>query len=235
MINPAEVTDRFACAIAADPHFDAAVVSYVDSMVAWRRGLGGFNKVVSCGARQRIMKSVLRLHYGNATDNPDDGATFERLLALANPSDGEETCGPRVLRTVISLAQRTGHLYVSKGWFDRRLKILRPTEKWIAQEAERHEAALSSLQLLEQDRSRYLTPPRGAGLVARLQIEARVHLALLEQGAEQLDRPAQQLVEIARRQGEPGRAAKEVQVVADVPQPVHLLAHLAAYRRDPLG
>ena len=177
MLNPAEVTDRFACAIAADPHFDAAVVSYVDSMVAWRRGLGGFNKVVSCGARQRIMKSVLRLHYGNATDNPDDGATFERLLALANPSDGEETCGPRVLRTVISLAQRTGHLYVSKGWFDRRLKILRPTEKWIAQEAERHEAALSSLQLLAQDRSRYLTPPRGAGLVARLATAPQFDLA----------------------------------------------------------
>jgi len=168
MIHTAEVTDHFASAIAADPHFDAAVVSYVEALVAWRRGLGNFNKVVSCGARQRIMKSVLRLHYGNATDNPDDGATFERLLNLANPEDGSDTCGPRVLRTVIALAQRTGHLHVTKGWFDRRLKILRPTEKWIAQEVERHEAALQSLQLLALDRSRFSNPPRGAALVARL-------------------------------------------------------------------
>jgi hypothetical protein len=168
MLHLAEVNDRFASAIAADPNFDHAVVSYIESLVAWRRGLGGFNKVVSCGARQRIMKSVLRLHYGNATDNPDDGATFERLLALANPVDGSDTCGPRVLRTVIALAQRTGHLHVSKGWFDRRLKILRPSEKWVAQEAERHEAALQSLQLLVLDRSRHFSPPRGAALVARL-------------------------------------------------------------------
>jgi len=168
MSNTAEVTDRFARAITVDPHFDSAVVSYIEAMVSWRRGLGNFNKVVSCGARQRIMKSVLRLHFGNATENPDDGATFERLLSLANPREGGDSCGPRVLRTVISLAQRTGHLQVSKGWFDRRLKILRPTEKWIAQEADRHEAALQSLQLLALDRSRFQEPPRGAALVARL-------------------------------------------------------------------
>jgi hypothetical protein len=173
MTSSDEVIDRSASAIAADPHFDAAVVSYVEAMVAWRRGLGNFNKVVSCGARQRIMKSVLRLHYSNAGDNPDDGATFERLLALANPGDGGETCGPRVLRTVIALAQRTGHLHVAKGWFDRRLKILRPTEKWITQEAERHEGALASLRLLQRDRTRFLSLPCGVNLVARLATAAQ--------------------------------------------------------------
>ena len=173
MTVQADVTDRFARAIAADPHFDAAMVSYVESMVNWRRSLGGFNKVVSCGARQLIMKSVLRLHFGNASDNPDDGATFERLLSLANPCDGDNACGPRVLRTVISLAQRTGHLYVSKGWFDRRLKILRPSEKWILQEAERHEAALESLQLLVLDRARRSPLPRGVSLVSRLAVASQ--------------------------------------------------------------
>ncbi len=174
MTYTAEVTDSFARAVGADPHFDAAVVSYIEALVAWRRGLGNFNKVVSCGARQRIMKSVLRLHYSNSTDNPDDGATFERLLSITNPGDGSEACGPRVLRTVIALAQRTGHLQVMKGWFDRRLKILRPTEKWIAQEADRHEAALQSLQLLKLDRNRFLPPPRGAALVARVAVASQI-------------------------------------------------------------
>lgn len=177
MSQSAEVIDRFAQAIAVDRHFDAAVVSYIEALVVWRRGLGNYNKVVACSARHRIMKSVLRLHFGNATDNPDDGATFERLLALANLSD-DESCGPRVLRTVIGLAQRTGHLEVSQGWFDRRLKILRPTEKWIAQEAERHDAALKSLRLLLDERTRHLMAPRGAALVARLATAANFDCAL---------------------------------------------------------
>ena len=178
MPSSAEVNDRFAGAIAVDKHFDAAVVSYVEALVAWRRGLGGYNKVVACGARQRIMKSVLRLHFSNATENPDDGATFERLLALANPKDCDENCGPRVLRTVIGLAQRTGHLQVSQGWFDRRLKILRPTDKWIAQEADRHDAALKSLRLLANERTRRLSAPHGAALVARLATAAQFDSAL---------------------------------------------------------
>ena len=164
--------DRYARAIAADRNFDAAATSYVEAFVNSRRALGGFNKVISSGARRRILKSVLYLHFSNATDNPDDGATFERLLSQSNPQDGEgrENCGPRVLRTVISLAQRSGHLAVSQGWFDRRLKILRPTDLWIAQESERHEMALASLALLAQDRSRFATRPRGAALVGRLAV-----------------------------------------------------------------
>src|SRR5262249_6644888 len=47
---------------------------------------------------------------------------------------------------------------------------LRPTEKWITQEAERHEVALESIGLLERDRSRFATRPRGAALVGRLAI-----------------------------------------------------------------
>jgi len=164
--------DRYARAIAADRNFDAAATSYIEAFVNWRRTLGGFNKVISSGARRRILKSILYLHFSNATDNPDDGATFERLLNQSNPQEGEgrENCGPRVLRTVISLAERSGRLAVSQGWYDRRLKILRPTDMWIAQEGERHEAALASLALLAQDRSRFATRPRGAALVARLAI-----------------------------------------------------------------
>jgi hypothetical protein len=164
--------DRYARAIAADRNFDAAATSYIEAFVNWRRTLGGFNKVISSGARRRILKNILYLHFSNATDNPDDGATFERLLNQSNSPDGEgrDNCGPRVLRTVISLAQRSGHLAVSQGWYDRRLKILRPTDMWIAQEGERHEAALASLALLAQDRSRFATRPRGPALVGRLAI-----------------------------------------------------------------
>ena len=170
MSKSTDVYDRFARAVAADRNFEAAATSYLEAFVNWRRTLGGFNKVVSSGARQRIMKSILCLHFGNATENPDDGATFERLLGLSNPADREETCGPRVLRTVIALAQRSGHLAVTTGWYDRRLKILRPTDKWIALEAERHEVALASLGLLQQDRSRFALRPSGAALVGRLAV-----------------------------------------------------------------
>ena len=170
MSKTTDATDRFARAIAADRNFDAAATSYLEAFVTWRRGLGNFNKVVSSGARQRIMKNILCLHFGNATDNPDDGATFERLLNQSNRDDSCAACGPRVLRTVITLAQRTGHITVSQGWYDRRLKILRPTDKWIAQEAERHEVAMASLSLLSQDRLRFASRPRGAQLVTRLAV-----------------------------------------------------------------
>jgi hypothetical protein len=170
MSKSTEVYDRFARAVAADRNFEPAATSYLEAFVNWRRTLSGFNKVVSSGARQRIMKSILCLHFGNATENPDDGATFERLLSLSNPADRAETCGPRVLRTVIALAQRSGHLAVAQGWYDRRLKILRPTDKWIALEAERHEVALASLGLLQQDRSRFAMRPSGAALVGRLAV-----------------------------------------------------------------
>jgi len=170
MAKSTDVYDRFARAVATDRNFEAAATSYIEAFVNWRRSLSGFNKVISSGARLRIMKSILCLHFGNATDNPDDGATFERLLTLSNPGDGAETCGPRVLRTVIALAQRSGHLGVVQGWYDRRLKILKPTEKWIALEADRHEVALSSLGLLAQDRSRFAMRPSGAALVGRLAV-----------------------------------------------------------------
>lgn len=165
-----DANDRLARAIAADRHFEPAATSFLEAYVTWRKGLGGFNKVVSSEARRRIMKSILALHFANATDNPDDGATFERLLVLSNSTDRDETCGPRVLRTVIALAQRSGHLAVGQGWYDRRLKILRPTEKWIALEADRHEVAMESLGLLAQDKSRFAARPHGPALVGRLAV-----------------------------------------------------------------
>ncbi len=166
--------ERLARSIAADSHFDTAVASFIESYVGWRRTMGGYNKVISSNARRRVMRNILRLHFGNVTDNPDDGATFERLLGRSDAcvDDSAGGCGPRVLRTVISLAQRSGHLTVSQGWYDRRLKILRPTEKWIAEEAERHEIALASLGLLAQDRPRFGTRPRGAALIGRLAVVA---------------------------------------------------------------
>ena len=177
MPKPTDSLDRYARAIAADRNFDAAATSYIEAFVSWRRTLGGFNKVISSSSRRRILKSILYLHFCNATGNPDDGATFERLLSQSNPhpcegGEAKESCGPRVLRTVIALAQRSGHLGIGPGWYDRRLKILSPTEMWIAQEAERHEVALASLGLLAQDRSRFAARPRGAALVGRLAVAA---------------------------------------------------------------
>lgn len=174
MPQSTDCIERFAWAIAANRNFDAAATGFIESYVAWRRTRGGFNKVISSNARRRVMRNILSLHFGNVTDNPDDGATFERLLGRANANidDSFEGCGPRVLRTVISLAQRSGHLTVCQGWYDRRLKILRPTEKWVAEEAERHEVALASLALLAQDRSRSAARPRGLTLVGRLAVAA---------------------------------------------------------------
>ena len=180
MSKTIDLIDRFARNIEADPLFEAAATSYIESYVVWRKGLNGFNKVISSNARRRVMKNILALHFGNATDNPDEGATFERLLSLCNPNgDAKEHCGPRVLRTVINLAERSGHIAVAPGWYDRRLKMLRPTDKWIAEEAERHEAALLSLSQLKQDRARFAIFPRGAALVGRLAMNcARMEQAI---------------------------------------------------------
>jgi hypothetical protein len=172
MSQSTDSLERLVRAIAADRNFEGAATGFIESYVAWRRTRGGYNKVISSNARRRIMRTILCLHFGNVADNPDDGATFERLLTRSNANidDGLDGCGPRVLRTVISLAQRSGHLTVSQGWYDRRLKILRPTEKWIAEDAERHEVGLASLGLLAQDRSRFAARPRGEALVGRLAV-----------------------------------------------------------------
>jgi hypothetical protein len=172
MSQMTDIADRSARAIAADRNFDAAVTSYIEGFVTWRRTLGDFNKVVSSSARQRIMKNILRLHFGNTSSNPDNGATFERLLCQSNPDKAWSACGPRVLRTAIALAERSGCLIAQQGRHDRRLKILYPTDKWIAQEAERHEVALASLALLAKDRSRFAARPHGSALVARLAVSA---------------------------------------------------------------
>src|ERR1700709_2769105 len=100
MFKPSQILERASREIAADVNFDAAMTAYLEGVVAWRRRLAGYNKVIASGARQHIMKNMLLLHFSNATDNPDNGATFERLLARCNMRDA---CGPRVLRTVISL------------------------------------------------------------------------------------------------------------------------------------
>ncbi len=148
MSKPSQIIDRASREIAADSNFDAAVSAYLEGVVAWRRRLAGYNKVIASGARQHITKNLLLLHFSNATDNPDNGATFERLLARCNMRDA---CGPRVLRTVIGLAQRNGHIQVHRGLYDKRLKILKPTEKWLELESDYHVIALSSLAIVSRD------------------------------------------------------------------------------------
>jgi hypothetical protein len=154
-------------AIAADRNFGGAVTSYLEAFVTWHRSLGNFNRLVSSIPRRRIMQRILCRHFGEVAGNPDNGATFERLL---NEVIRERTCGHRMLRTTIGLARRSGHLSVSRGACDGRLRILHPTDKWIAGEIERHEVALASLSLLAQHRFCFTGRLRGVALVSRLAV-----------------------------------------------------------------
>jgi hypothetical protein len=89
-------------AVAADRNFGGAVTSYIEAFVTWHRSLGNFNRLVSSIPRRRIMKSILCLHFGDVAGNPDNGATFERLL---DEVVRERICGHRMLRTTIALAR----------------------------------------------------------------------------------------------------------------------------------
>lgn len=154
-------------AIAADRNFSGAVTSYLEAFVVWHRSLGGFNRLISSIPRRRIMKSILCLHFGDVAGAPDSAATFERVL---NEVTRDKTCGPRMLRTIIGRAQYSGHLTVSRGLCDRRLKLLHPTDKWIAKEIERDEVALASLSHLAQDRFHFAGRLRGVALLSRLAV-----------------------------------------------------------------
>lgn len=120
---------RVANAIHEHPRFDDAVAHYVENILVWRHQLGGFNKIISSYARINIIGYVMFLHFANETGNPDNGATFERLASLCLM---REQCGPRVLRTVLVVANATGYLHTERGRFDRRLKLYQPTEKLMA-------------------------------------------------------------------------------------------------------
>ena len=193
-----QVNERYALAVLADRNFDAAAASYIEGFVSWRRTLGAFNKVACSSARRRVLKNILRLHFSNTGNNPDRGATFERLLRHSNPDPKRPLFGPRVLRNVIAFAQRTGHVTVQQGFQDRRLRIIRPAEKWIEQEAERHELALASLTLLAEGRSRTEPRPRGNALVSRLAIAAGRKQDLLGVA---LGEPDEALRDISARDG----------------------------------
>jgi hypothetical protein len=95
------------------------------------------------------LNAILYLHFQARPDDPDEGATYERLLKLCLE---REFCGPRVLRTVLMLAETTGRVAVQRGRFDRRLKIFRPTEKLLAQSRHSAERVLDSLELIVGDR-----------------------------------------------------------------------------------
>lgn len=130
--------------------FDKAMKMHVESTLRWRCGLRGFNKVISSHARNFVMNSILYLHYQARPDDPDAGATFERLLKYCLDRG---FCGPRVLRTVLMLAETSGHLTVERGRFDRRLKIFRPTEKLLTQARDSVDRILDCIDLLVDERS----------------------------------------------------------------------------------
>jgi hypothetical protein len=137
--------EPIAIGIRRHEHFDRAVRMHVGGLLAWRGGLGGYNKVISSHARNFIMNSILYLHFQARPDDPDEGATYERLLKLCVDRG---FCGPRVLRTVLMLGESTGRLTCERGRFDRRLKLFRPTEKLIAQARHCTDHMLSCFDIL---------------------------------------------------------------------------------------
>ena len=97
--------DAISEAIYNAKEFPHAASHYVSTALAWRKTLGAFNNVISTYARREIIRNILFLHYKNPHGNPDDGASFERLLNICLQRD---LCGSRVLRTVLTLAKRYG-------------------------------------------------------------------------------------------------------------------------------
>jgi hypothetical protein len=100
------------------------------------------------------------------------GATFEGLLVHQSRSRKNPAYGRAILRAVIQAGQRSGHLQVQQREEDRRIKIIYPTDTWISQEAERHEAALASLAFLQAHRSPFFAVQKGPELVERIAVTA---------------------------------------------------------------
>ena len=162
------IDEYLALEIISDQTFDIAAAHYITNFVNWQKTHKDFSIFVSSSIHQRIMNNILRLYLSNTSENPDGGATPERLLNLPTSTRMFRSHGMCMIRTVINSAERSGYIAVLKGHFDRRLKVLRPTEKWIALEVDRHELAQASLAFLTQQRFRLASKASGNALMARL-------------------------------------------------------------------
>jgi hypothetical protein len=133
--------------ILAHPACDAAVLHYLDRTLAWRRQMGLFNRVANSAGLYAI-GYVLFLHFGNRNGPPEQGATFSRLLAI---SESRGNCGPRALRTILTLAHVMGFLEVTRARGDRRIQIYTPTEKLVAQTRGQNATTCECLDMLVPD------------------------------------------------------------------------------------
>jgi hypothetical protein len=109
------------------PAFDDTVMHYLDNVLAWRRGMGYFNRV-GTHAGLHISGLALYLHFANEQGAHNGGATYSRLLEIC---EARHTCGPRTLRTVLGVCQVLGYLKSVRSGQDRRAHVFIPTDKLI--------------------------------------------------------------------------------------------------------
>ena len=117
---------------------------YLDNVLAWRRDMGRFNRVAT-SAGLYVIGFVLFLHFANRSGRPEQGATFSRLLAIC---EARRTCGPRALRTILTLAHIMGYLGVSRARGDRRVQIYAPTDKLLTQTRQQYALVCGCLDRL---------------------------------------------------------------------------------------
>ena len=126
------------------PAFDHAASHYLTHILIWRRQMGVFNRVATTSGLH-TMGYVLFLYFANTTGNPENGATYSRLLDIC---EQRGNCGSRALRTTLILAQVMGYLQSSRGRADRRIQIFTPSEKLIAQSRQQFTLPLACLDKL---------------------------------------------------------------------------------------
>jgi hypothetical protein len=126
------------------PAFEQMALHYLNDMLAWRREMGVFNRVASSAGLYAI-GYVLFLHFANRSGPPEQGATYSRILAIC---EARGTCGPRALRTILTMAHFMGYLNSARSSRDKRIQIYTPTEKLISQSRKQNATTCSCLDRL---------------------------------------------------------------------------------------
>jgi hypothetical protein len=112
--------------IHAHPNFPNAARHYLSMLVAWRTQSRMADKHASTHTRSSITGYVVYLHFRADPANPDDGASYLKLLELCTIRGD---CGPRGLTTTLALLRLAGFVQRQRGTIDRRVRLYRPTEK----------------------------------------------------------------------------------------------------------
>jgi hypothetical protein len=115
--------------IHAHRNFPHAVRHYLSMLVAWRSQSRMADKHASTHTRSSITSYVVYLHFRADPADPDDGASYLKLLDLCTIRGD---CGPRGLTTTLALLRLAGYVQRQRGTMDRRVRLYRPTEKLLS-------------------------------------------------------------------------------------------------------